>query len=404
MRGEHDVGAGGVVGAGLGGSARSAGDASSAGSATNSAGADGAATAVGGVGTAVAVVGETLIDLLPVGGDDSPAGDQGSGPDLYQAVPGGSPANVAVGLARLGVPTRMAARISGDPPGRILRDRLAAAGVDLRGVVEAPEPSSLALVTHGPDGPVYDLRLHATADWQWTETELKRAEPETLAALHIGSLAAVLPPGGHEITALVRRTRGTATISYDPNIRPEQMAVVPDARARIRTLLGLADVVKLSDADLAWLDPGVSPTAFARSAVAAGAAVAVVTRGADGAVAACAKGLFEVPAVHVDVVDTVGAGDSYMSTLLSGLHSRGLLGAEARPALHEIDPAALEAVLQDAALAAAITCGRRGSDPPTKEELERAAGQSIVDAASASATPGTRWRVVSGPSARTWSA
>jgi fructokinase len=318
----------------------------------------------------VAVVGETLIDLLPVGGQRT--GADRPRDDLYQAVPGGSPANVAVGLARLGVPTRMAARISGDPPGRILRRRLAEAGVDLRGVVEAAEASSLALVTHGPAGPHYDLRLHDTADWQWAEAELERVDPASLSALHVGSLAAVLPPGAHEITALVRRVRGTATVSYDPNVRPEQMAAVPDAHTRIKALMGLADVVKLSDADLAWLAPGTAPAEFAGRAVAAGAAVAVVTRGAHGVVAACAGGRFELPAVPVEVVDTVGAGDSYMSTLIAGLHDRGLLGAAARPALRAVEKDVLAAVLHDAALAAALTCGRRGSDPPTSDELQEA--------------------------------
>ena len=116
----------------------------------------------GGGAGAVAVVGEALIDLIPVDAQD-----------CYQAVPGGSPANVAVGLARLGVPTRMAARISGDPPGRILRRRLAEAGVDMRGVVAAAEASSVALVSRGPH---YDLRLHGTADWQWTESEQPQVE------------------------------------------------------------------------------------------------------------------------------------------------------------------------------------------------------------------------------------
>lgn len=305
---------------------------------------------------AVAVVGEALIDLIPVDVHD-----------CYQAVPGGSPANVAVGLARLGVPTRMAARVSGDPPGRILRRRLADAGVDMRGVVAAAEPSSVALVSRGPH---YDLRLHGTADWQWTEAELQQVGPDSLAALHIGSLAAVLPPGAHEIAALVRRVRPTATITYDPNIRPDHMSAVPDARHRINTLIELADVVKLSDADLAWLAPATPPAAFVRHLVAAGTAVAVVTQGAAGAVAACAAGIIEVPAFPVDVVDTVGAGDAYMSALLAGLHDRHLLGAPARADLRAVDADTLVSVLTEAARAAAITCGRRGSDPPTRADLE----------------------------------
>ncbi|WP_194922600.1 PfkB family carbohydrate kinase [Catenulispora pinisilvae] len=315
--------------------------------------------------TAVAVVGEALIDLIPVGG----SGGRTDVQDLYQGVPGGSPANVAVGLARLGVPTRMAARVSGDPPGRITRRRLADAGVDLRGVVAAAEASSVALVSHGDAGPHYDLRLHGTADWQWTEAELQRLDPGSLAALHVGSLAAVLPPGAHEIAALVRRVRRTATITYDPNVRPEHMTAVPDARGRISALMGLADVVKLSDADLAWLAPGTGPVAFARHQVSAGAAICVVTLGAAGAVAACAAGAIEVPAVPVEVVDTVGAGDAYMSALLAGLHDHRLLGAAARADLRTLAPDTLATVLADAALAAAVTCGRRGSDPPTRAEL-----------------------------------
>lgn len=316
--------------------------------------------------SAIAVVGEALIDLIPVGG----SGGRTDVQDLYQGVPGGSPANVAVGLARLGVPVRMAARVSGDPPGRIMRRRLAEAGVDMRGVVAAGEASSVALVSHGADGPHYDLRLHGTADWQWTEAELEQLEPASLAALHVGSLAAVLPPGAHEIAALVRRVRRTATITYDPNVRPEHMAAIPDARGRISTLLGLADVVKLSDADLAWLMPGMSPADFARHQVAAGAAICVVTLGAAGAVAACGAGVVEVPAFPVEVVDTVGAGDAYMSALLVGLHDRHLLGASARDTLRAVDADTLTSLLTDAALAAAITCGRRGSDPPTRAELD----------------------------------
>jgi fructokinase len=147
------------------------------------------------------------------------------------------------------------------------------------------------------------------------------------------------------------------------------MAAVPDARGRIKALIGLADVVKLSDADLAWLAAGTAPAAFAQQVVAAGAAVAVVTLGAAGAVAACAAGVVEIPAFPVEVVDTVGAGDAYMSALLAGLHDRRLLGAAARAALQAIDADTLAAVLTNAALAAAITCGRRGSDPPTRAEL-----------------------------------
>ena len=309
----------------------------------------------------VAVAGEAVADLVA----EEPGG-------AYVAVPGGSPANVAVGLARLGVPTRMVARIGADPLGRALRDHLAGNGVGTEAVVAASEPSSLALVHHDADGvPSFDLRIEGTADWQWTEAEAARLPLDDLAALHVGSLAMVLPPGADVLAALVRRARGSATIGYDPNCRPAVMDGVPDARPRVEALLRLADVVKLSDADLAWLRPGCGPEEFAGELLSAGVRVVAVTRGADGSVVAgrrCPPR--RVPAYRVDVVDTVGAGDAYMSAVLAGLGRRGLLGAARREALGTLGETDLVAVFDEAARAAALTCSRRGADPPRRAELD----------------------------------
>jgi fructokinase len=289
----------------------------------------------------------------------------------YVPLPGGSPANVAVGLARLGVPTRMIARIGGDPFGRTLRDHLVGNGVGTETVVAAPEPSSVAFVHHDAEGvPSFDLRIAGTADWQWTEAEVTGPHLEGLSALHIGSLALVMPPGAEVLAGLARRLRGEATITYDPNCRPAVMERVPDARARIEVLLRLADVVKVSDADLRWLRPDRGHEDFADELLSAGVSVVAVTHGADGSVVTgprCAP--LRVPAHVTEVVDTTGAGDSYMSALLAGLGRRGLLSAARREALRSAGPSVLAAVVDEAARAASITCSRQGADPPTRAEL-----------------------------------
>jgi fructokinase len=227
----------------------------------------------------VAVAGEALIDLLP-------RGDQG----LFEAVPGGSPANVAVGLARLGVPTRMLARIADDALGQRLRVHLAGNGVDLSFAVRAPEPTSLAIVTMGPDGLAdYDFRVEGTADWQWRDAELAGALDEQVLALHAGSLALTMPPGAAVLADLLARARDGATVSYDPNCRPLLMGSPEQVRDQVDRLVALADVVKASADDLAWLLPGRAAGEVAVEWLARGPAIVAITLGAAGAVAAAAR-------------------------------------------------------------------------------------------------------------------
>lgn len=309
----------------------------------------------------VAVAGEAVIDLVAA----EPGG-------AYLALPGGSPANVAVGLSRLGVPTRMLARISGDPFGRRLHAHLVRNDVDAGAVVRAAEPSSVAFVHRGGDEPPsFDLRITATADWQWTADEVTGLRLDDVAALHIGSLAMVMPPGADVLAGFARQAHATATISYDPNCRPEVMEHLPDARSRIEALLRAADIVKISDADLEWLRPGADPGHFADDLLSAGVTLVAVTHGAAGSVIAgprCSPR--RLHAYRADVLDTVGAGDSYMSAVLAALFRRGLLGAERRDALRSVTASTLAEVFDEAARAAALTCSRRGADPPTRNELD----------------------------------
>jgi fructokinase len=315
-------------------------------------------------GGIVAVAGEALVDLVP-------APVRG----YFEIAPGGSPANVAVGLARLGVPARMLARIADDMLGRQVRDHLTVNGVELDHVVTAQEQTSMAMVVVGRDGsPSYDFRVAGTADWQWTPPEIAHAlDPGPsgpVVALHGGSLALTTPPGATVLRHLMARAATTATISYDPNCRPRLMGEPADVLAGVHKMLAVTDVAKVSLEDLQWLSPGAKPEDVLDDWLQRGPAIVAVTLGGDGVLAATASGLrTRRPGVTVAVVDTVGAGDTFSAALLAGLHRRGLLGASARPALRKLDAGTLDALLDEAVLAAAITCSRRGADPPTAEEL-----------------------------------
>lgn len=311
----------------------------------------------------VAVAGEALVDLVP-----APVGD------YLELAPGGSPANVAVGLARLGVPVRLLARLADDLLGRRVRAHLERNGVDLSATVAAVEPTSLAVVAVDPDGvPSYDFRVDGTADWQWTDAEVHAALDGPVLAVHSGSLALTTPPGAAVLRRLLVRAAATATVSYDPNCRPLLMGDPDDVLAGVHELLGVVDMVKVSSEDLQWLSPGRDPDDVVTDWSARGPALVAVTLGGDGVVAGTAAGVrVRRPGVAVPVVDTVGAGDTFSAALLAGLHRRGLLGAAAREELRALDATDLAALLDGAVLAAAITCARRGADPPTAAEVDLA--------------------------------
>jgi fructokinase len=313
---------------------------------------------------AVVVAGEVITDLVPAGEDG-----------VFRAAPGGSPANVAVGLARLGVPARMLARLSDDLLGRRLRRHLEGNGVDLSRAVRAAEASSLAVVALEEDGSAaYDFRVDGTADWQWTDDEVAGAL-DGAQALHLGSLGAVREPGGAVLRRLAAAARDEVTVSYDPNVRPLLMGTAADVLPLVHELVAVADVVKASSEDVQWLAPGSTPEEVAVDWAARGPALVVVTRGGDGAVAVSrAGGTVPRPGVEVEVADTVGAGDSFMSALLAGLHRRGLLGAGGRADLGSVAADEVGALVDEAVRASAITCSRVGADPPTAAELSVPSG------------------------------
>jgi fructokinase len=312
----------------------------------------------------IAVLGEAVVDLVE------------QEPGVFRAHPGGSPLNVAVGLGRLGRRTVLYARLGADAFGPMFRRHLAASGVENRGLIAAAEPSTLAVASIAPDGgATYDFWTAGTADWQWTAAELTGAPGPDAVALHTGSMALEVEPGASAVLDLLRRERARAavTISYDPNVRLARSGPVQTGRARVETAVGLADLVKVSADDLAWLYPGVPPAEVARRWAAAGPSLVVVTLGAGGALGITARGVaVEVAARPVNVVDTVGAGDAFMSGLLDALAGAGALGKPAlgKPGLGDLTVTDLESLLEHAALIAAITCSRPGADPPTRAELD----------------------------------
>ena len=303
----------------------------------------------------ILISGEALVDLIP-----DPVQD-----GRYDAALGGSPYNVAIGLGRLGAKAAFVSRISGDANGEALAAALTAAGADLSLAARDPRPTPLAFVMRGTaqTGSRYSFYLDGTAyDGPWPFPPTLPAE---VKHLHVGSFSAV-ERHGRAVVAAMEAARAQATVSFDPNIRP---FVTPDREAVLALVerqAALASVVKASEEDLAWLYPGRPVEESLRAWAGGGPRFCIATLGGEGALAYLGAQRLEIAPRRVDVVDTVGAGDSFMSSLLFAMDREGALGAGAPPPSLE----RLAAWTEFAARASAITCTRRGSDPPTLGEVE----------------------------------
>jgi len=304
----------------------------------------------------IGVVGEALIDLEVAQTDARHP----------VAHPGGSPMNVAVTLGRLGSDTAFLGRLSSDAFGALLRTHLAESRVNLRWIVDAGEPTSLAIVSVGPGGSAsYAFHVAGTADWQWRTAELPK-EPG-LEAIHAGSLALALYPGGPEVERWLSAQSTSTTISLDPNVRPALLGDRTAYRERLERWLAFAAIVKVSDEDLEWIWPGIDPAALAKQWIAQGRKLVVVTRGGKGSLAWAGGEAFAVPAAEADMVDTVGAGDSFSGALLDWLSRHERL----RPAdLARLRAGEAREAVAFASRVAAITCSRAGANPPWRHELD----------------------------------
>lgn len=276
--------------------------------------------------------------------------------------PGGSPMNVAIGLGRLGRPVDLLTWFGPDARGTALRDHIAESAVHVVDGSDGAAATSVAIATLDETGAAtYTFDL----DWQVPATD---GLLDDVVVVHSSTIGAALAPGGEAVLDLLSRARASATVTYDPNVRP---ALLGDgAHELIERLVTLADVVKVSDEDLAWYEPGIASGAIATDWASRGPGLVVVTRGSEGVLAVTSAGLVvEVPSRRVVVADTVGAGDSFMSGLIDGLWTAGLLGADRRDAVGRIDEATLVGILERCAEIAGITVSRAGANPPWAAEL-----------------------------------
>ena len=289
------------------------------------------------------VCGEVLIDILPTG-----------------PVVGGGPANTAKALARLGHDVHFIDGISSDAYGQSAREELVRDGVNLDLALASDKPTCTATVTlDAAGGASYEFLIDGTATFDFAAwlPDPYRYQPQVL---HIGTLVTMIEPGASVLYDWAMQVAELAPIVFDPNIRP---SVQPDRdlyEAAVEKWAALSAVIKVSDDDLAWLFPGQSIDDVANRWINDGVFLVVVTRGADGLVGYTADGRVEVPGVKVDVVDTVGAGDTVGAIVVEAMLTHGLV---------ELRGELLRGVLARAAAAAAITCSRKGAQPPYKHEL-----------------------------------
>ncbi|GAB3528808.1 carbohydrate kinase family protein [Arthrobacter monumenti] len=302
------------------------------------------------------VMGETLIDVV-----------EGAGVKPRAHV-GGSPMNVAVGLARLGHAVQFLGRYGKDNFGQMVSVHLADNSV-LNPLPPDDSPTSTATATLDETG-----AATYTFELEWSLDGLLERLSDDLQGstlLHTGSIATMLEPGASTVLTAVEHAHPLATISYDPNCRPTIITDPSYAREAAEKFVRLADVVKASDEDLEWLYPDRAVKDSGRAWLELGPAIVVVTHGGDEPWAVAAAGEATAAVPPVEVVDTVGAGDSFMSALLGAIVDKELDGSGRREKLRQISTGELRGILETAATAAAITVSRAGANPPSKTELRQ---------------------------------
>jgi len=311
----------------------------------------------------IIVCGEVILDVLR-----APEQGLGERPAKFVGHPGGSPANTAVALARLGSASGLLARIATTSLGRLLREHLEQNGVDLSYAISAHEPASLAFVDVAANGSAsYSFYVEGTADWQWTSDEFPDPLPDEVRIVHAGSIAAVTAPGRTAIAAMLEAAHSTRMVSFDPNIRPALIGDAAAARVLIEQLIGSVHLVKASDEDAAWLYPGDPVDDVAARWLALGPSLVVVTSGPNGATGFTRVDRVERPAPPVDVVDTVAAGDSFMAGLLHFIERAELVGLVRGIGVGARD---LARALDYASAVAALACAKVGADPPYADEVD----------------------------------
>jgi fructokinase len=297
------------------------------------------------------VCGEALIDLIPV----EPGSEQ------RNAIPGGGPANTAHALARLGLHTEFIGGLSDDEYGRRMRAEFIADGVGLTFTPEHKLPTCQAIVSIAIDGgATYEFKIDGTATFAFEAETLPDPNEFTPDAIYIGTLATIIEPGEKILKDWIEKSKDCAPIIYDPNIRSAVISDRDKYQEVVKSWVVLSNVVKASEDDLTWLYPDIEPLEIAQMWVKQGVKLVVITKGEDGIIGVSDNQEIFIPGIKVEVIDTVGAGDTVGAVLVEAIVEFGL---------DKLTNGLLSHTLHRAALAAAITCSRAGANPPTKAEL-----------------------------------
>jgi fructokinase len=318
----------------------------------------------------ILVIGEALIDLIE---NRYQAG-------AFNAVVGGANANVALALARRGTKHQFLGRISNDRFGKIIRDRLESNGVNLEHSIDATELTTLAVVSIDSQGvPNYSFYVNGTADWGWTPAELPTdidLENMHATAIQFGCLTMAMAPGNAVIEewAKAHYDQKSVTISHDINMRPALGFEREVERQRVERVNSFSHVIKASDEDIQWLyglDEGADVDSIVNAWIGDTGRHVFVTRGGDGTSIYRPGGVrIDVPSRKINVVDTVGAGDTFCANMLGQLSDLDALGTDAFDRLTNLSDEAWRELVHTSGIAASITCERAGCEPPTKPELD----------------------------------
>ncbi|MDQ2943722.1 MAG: carbohydrate kinase [Candidatus Dormibacteraeota bacterium] len=301
----------------------------------------------------ILVCGEALIDVLE------------NGDDARRLAAGGGPFNTARALARLDIPTAFLGHLSTDAYGRELAGLLRSDGVNLDLTTTGPEPTTIAVAKVDNNGLAeYEFLVEGTSAPNLTRVMVPEKLSAEINALHVGTLGLVLEPMASTLAALMKRESGRILIMLDPNVR-QIGASDPVYRDRLESVIPLSTIVKASVQDMAWLYPGLDYKSAAARMLERGVRLVVVTLGMDGAFAATEEFSVAAAAPAINVVDTVGAGDTFGAALLARLFDYHLVQPDPK-----LDNSQVKSALRFACVAAAITCSRSGADPPYRSELQ----------------------------------
>lgn len=308
--------------------------------------------------------GEALIDMIPV---TLPGGATG-----YEPLVGGAVFNTAVALGRLETPAGLLSGVSRDVFGVMLADHLSANGVDTSLLVRSDRLTTIAIVHMVSGNATYAFYDENSAGSGMAVSDLP-ALPDNVTTLYFGGISLVQEPGAEAYAALLAREGRDRLVMIDPNIRPGFIRDEQRYRERLDRMIAISDIVKVSDEDLHWIEPGEATLdAKVRALQARGPSLVIVTRGGDGATGYVRSRSLSVPAPVVEVVDTVGAGDTFNAGFLTGLSDGGYLE---KTRIGGIDDDSLRHALDLAARVAAITVSRKGAAPPTAAEVGRGTRQ-----------------------------